>query len=153
MKILTMALCMQFFLANIVYAHNSNLNGNSNNNANFNALIPIYNSDSTTTVKNTNTTEFPVSTAVAPSNISTSDCLGSISAGGQGQFAGFSLGFSKQSKPCNIRAYASQFPRYSSMWWGVMCQDSMIRKADKSTGGRNCPKAEKKSKPKNSHGR
>lgn len=130
---------------------NTNSNGNLNNNranskANSKALSGSISGSSAelnagyisdTTVNNL--TKLPVSGAYAPTAIPTSDCLGSISAGGQGQFAGFSLGFTKQSKPCNIRAYASQFPRYSPIWWGVMCQDKIIKKADKISKGGNCP--------------
>jgi len=148
-------LCMQFLAVNIAYATNlngnANLNGNlnnnrnnnRNNNANINALIPILKSD--TSISNDNRADFPVSTANAPMAISTSDCLGSVSAGGQGQFMGFSLGFSKQSKPCNIRAYAKMFRHMPAVYNAILCQDDIVREAFRFTDYQ-CPEKPKKKK-------
>jgi hypothetical protein len=88
-----------------------------------------------------------VRTAYAPVTISTSDCLGSVSAGGQGQFAGFSLGLSKQSRPCNIREYSKMFMAIGDYEAAnaILCQDKLVSKALDSIG-KSCPKKEKQAK-------
>lgn len=111
---------------------NSNLNNNKNNNANFNALIPILNSDSQTYVDNAD--NFPVSSAYSSLTRPTSDCMGSVSAGGQGQYFGLSLGFNKQSKECNIRAYAKIFADYPEIAYRILCQSKYVKKALKDAG-------------------
>lgn len=78
----------------------------------------------------------PVNSAFAPVILPTSDCLNAISAGGTGQFFGFSLGFSKVAKDCNRRADANQWTNmgFEDVAFARMCQDKKNRKAVESTG-------------------
>lgn len=70
-----------------------------------------------------------VAGADSPINIPTSDCMGGISAGGQGQYLGLSLGFSKQSKPCNIREYAKMLLGNPVVAKAILCQDKIVKDA------------------------
>lgn len=70
-----------------------------------------------------------VAGADSPVNIPTSDCMGGVSAGGQGQYLGLSLGFSKQSKPCNIREYAKMLSENPIVAKAILCQDKIVRDA------------------------
>lgn len=70
-----------------------------------------------------------VASANSPVNIPTSDCMGGVSAGGQGQYLGLSLGFSKQSKPCNIREYAKMLSSNPVVAKAILCQDKIVRDA------------------------
>jgi len=89
-------------------------------------------------IVNENNYQETAASAYAPTVIATSDCLGSFSAGGQGQFFGFSLGGATQSKPCNIREFAKMFINDPTVYKAILCQDKMVRKAIESTGG-GCP--------------
>ncbi len=82
----------------------------------------------------------PVNTSYAPVVISTSDCLGSFSAGGQGQFLGLTVGGTTQSRPCNIREYSKMFEARNQpeIAFAILCQDRIVRKAVESAGKR-CP--------------
>jgi len=147
-------LCIQFLAVNIAYATNNlngnaNLNGNLNKNNNRSQSVSGSNAElnagyiSDTTVNNS--TEIPVSSAYAPPAIPTSDCLGSVSAGGQGQFMGFSLGVTKQSKPCNIREYAKMFRHMPTVYKAILCQDDIVKTAFEATDYA-CPTKPKKKK-------
>lgn len=121
---------------------NSNLNNNKNNNANINALIPIYNSDTSTTVTNSHITEtkIPVGSAHLPTIINNNNsCVRTIGIGGNGQYASGIVSIPIESSFCQGQLLAAKFPRYSPMWWGIMCQEKKIRKADKISKGGNCP--------------
>jgi len=85
--------------------------------------------------------EIPVSSAFAPAIVATSDCLGSIGGGVQGQFAGLTFGRSTQSKPCNIREFYKLFEarRQPKIAFAVLCQDKIVRKAV-ADAGKKCPK-------------
>jgi len=85
----------------------------------------------------------PVNTAYAPYMGSTSDCLGSVSAGGQGQFFGGSLGFTTKSKPCNVREFAKMVSYDKELYIAILCQDKSVKKAMESTG-RLCPNSNAK---------
>jgi len=87
--------------------------------------------------------DIPVNTAYAPLVISTSDCLGSLSVGGQGQFLGFSIGGTKQSKPCNIREYSKMFEarKQPDIAFAILCQDPIVKRAVETTG-ESCPSVE-----------
>lgn len=78
----------------------------------------------------------PPNSAYAPAVIPTSDCLGSFSAGGQGQFLGFSLGATTQSKPCNIREFSKIFEarKQPHIAFAILCQDNIVKTAIESMG-------------------
>ena len=82
----------------------------------------------------------PVRSSNAPTIISTSDCLGSYSAGGQGQFLGLSFGGTKESKPCNIREFAKMYIATGdyALANAILCQDKIVRKSIESIG-KACP--------------
>jgi len=82
--------------------------------------------------------EYPVNSAYAPIVVPTSDCLGSVSAGGQGAFWGGALGFTTQSKPCNIREFAKMVSYDKNLYIAMLCQDKMFKKA-KASIGKPCP--------------
>ena len=92
----------------------------------------------------------PVNTAYAPTVIVTSDCLGSISAGGQGQFLGLTFGKTTQSKPCNVREFAKMNVNNEGLFYAIQCQDPIVKEAFKVTGTYNkyCIGAKAKSKSK-----
>jgi len=73
----------------------------------------------------------PAETAYAPIVIATSDCLGSVSAGGQGQFFGFTFGKTTESKPCNVRAFATLNVHNEDLFYAIQCQDTIVREAYK----------------------
>lgn len=78
-----------------------------------------------------------VNTAYAPTVIATSDCLGSVSGGGMGTGFGASLGFTTNSKPCNIREDAklvATLTKDESLVKATLCQSDRIREAYKVTG-------------------
>lgn len=76
----------------------------------------------------------------APVVISTSDCLGSVSASGGNMFGMGSFGFTRQSKPCNVREFSKMFMAIGDyeMAESVLCQDPIVRKARKDIGNP-CP--------------
>ena len=73
----------------------------------------------------------PVRSANAPTIVSTSDCLGSYSAGGQHQLLGLSLGGTKESKPCNIREFSKIYIAIGDYEaaHAVLCQSKIIKDA------------------------
>lgn len=75
-----------------------------------------------------------VNTAYAPVVIATSDCLGSLSAGGQGSGIGLSFGGTTQSKPCNVREFAKMNIGNISLFYAIQCQDPIVKEAFKVTG-------------------
>lgn len=81
--------------------------------------------------------DIPVNTAYAPIVVATSDCLGSISAGGQGQFLGLTFGKTTQSKPCNVREFAKMNVNNEKLFYTIQCQDPIVREAYKVTGDYN----------------
>lgn len=82
--------------------------------------------------------DIPVNTAISPELLGTSDCLGSISAGGQGQFLGLTFGKTTQSNPCNVRENTkiakALFPKDAVLQKAIMCQDDTYKEAFKVTG-------------------
>jgi len=87
-----------------------------------------------------------VRTAYSPVAIPTSDCMGAVSAGGQGQFFGFSLGGTTQSKPCNIREDAKiqlMLGNEDLAYLIHACQDKKIRELTRHTDDP-CPNLKKK---------
>lgn len=79
----------------------------------------------------------PVNTAYAPTVIATSDCLGSISAGGQGNFLGLSFGKTTQSTPCNVREDAktvAALVKDEALVKATLCQSKRVAEAYKVTG-------------------
>lgn len=92
----------------------------------------------------------PVNTAYAPTVIATSDCLGSISAGGQGQFLGLTFGKTTQSKPCNVREFAKMNAADVELYYTIQCQDPIMKEAYKVRGTYNkfCIGAKAKTKSK-----
>lgn len=96
----------------------------TNTNLNKNVSVGYVNNSTNTTKGNR-----VVAGADSPVNIPTSDCMGGISAGGQGQYLGLSLGFSKQSKPCNIREYAKMLSENPIVAKAILCQDKIVKDA------------------------
>ena len=78
--------------------------------------------------------EIPANTAYAPVVIATSDCLGSLSAGGQGSGIGLSFGGTTQSKPCNVREFAKMNAANEVLFYAIQCQDPIVKEAFKVTG-------------------
>lgn len=81
--------------------------------------------------------KIPANTAYAPTVIATSDCLGSISAGGQGLDFGFSVGGTKESEPCNIREDAklvAALTKDENLVKATLCQSDRVKEAYKVTG-------------------
>lgn len=79
----------------------------------------------------------PVNTAYAPTVIATSDCLGSVSGGGQGSSFGATLGFTTNSEPCNIREDAklvAALTKDESLVKATLCQSDRVKEAYKVTG-------------------
>jgi hypothetical protein len=79
----------------------------------------------------------PVHTAYAPTVIATSDCLGSVSGGGQGSSFGATLGFTTNSEPCNVRADANTVAALTKDEYLVkatLCQSDRIKEGFKITG-------------------
>jgi hypothetical protein len=78
-----------------------------------------------------------VNTAYAPTVIATSDCLGSVSGGGQGSSFGATLGFTTNSEPCNVRADANTVAALTKDEYLVkatLCQSDRIKEGFKITG-------------------
>jgi hypothetical protein len=78
-----------------------------------------------------------VNTAYAPTVIATSDCLGSVSGGGQGSSFGATLGFTTNSEPCNIREDAklvAALTKDESLVKATLCQSDRVKEAYKVTG-------------------
>lgn len=81
--------------------------------------------------------EIPVNTAYAPTVIATSDCLGSVSGGGQGSSFGATLGFTTNSEPCNIREDAklvAALTKDENLVKATLCQSDRVKEAYKITG-------------------
>jgi hypothetical protein len=79
----------------------------------------------------------PVHTAYAPTVIATSECLGSVSGGGQGSSFGATLGFTTNSEPCNVRADANTVAALTKDEYLVkatLCQSDRIKEGFKITG-------------------
>lgn len=91
-----------------------------------------------------------VKRAYAPVVIPTSDCLGAISAGGQGQFVGLTFGKTTQSNPCNVREFAKMNIHDAELFYAIQCQDPIVKEAFKVTGDYNryCVGAKAKTKSK-----
>lgn len=81
--------------------------------------------------------DIPVETAYAPTVISTSDCLGSLSAGGQSSFWGATFGITTQSEPCNVREDAkviASLVKDEALVKATLCQSDRVAEAYKVTG-------------------
>jgi len=140
--IVVLTFCNFAYAGSSANSVNSNLNNNKNNNANFNALIPVYNSDTSTTITNSHITEtkIPVNSAHLPTVINNNNnCVRTVGIGGNGQFASGVLTIPMESKFCKRQLLADKFHRFSPMWWAIQCQDKIIKKADKISKGGNCP--------------
>lgn len=110
------------------------LAGGNNPNNNVNIPIAAAGSKNDINIDGDNYAEIPANTAYAPTVIATSDCLGSLSAGGQGSGIGLSFGGTTQSKPCNVREFAKMNANNKDLFYAIQCQDPIVREAFKVTG-------------------
>lgn len=133
MKTLALAVSITLVSFSAMASSNHNHNNNTNVNANLNAARSnVYVGGDDISVSNS--TRYSAKSATAGLVLATSDCLGSMSGGLQGAFAGATLGFTKQSKPCNVREFAKMFYEDKEMYNAILCQDKTVRKARASIG-------------------
>lgn len=127
----------------------SDINNKSGVKGSGNAAVAFKNGVSIDTSKTTYNKP-SVKRAYAPVVIPTSDCLGAISAGGQGEFIGLTFGKTTQSNPCNVREFAKMNIHNAELFYAIQCQDPIVREAFKVTGDYNryCVGAKAKTKSK-----